>query len=237
LNTWEPKDYKVPDYKQYDFDLDYYLTNNSDEIAEIAIYALSRNITKRYYSCKTYTRHRNKLIQKLGVGFPHVDLHGEVVGLQIRLINPEPGQSRFRFRGTQGYYISDINYKRGGKDEVVDVYLVESETSANSLAMVLETSGKKACVISFGGVAHVPPQVPDVGAKVNNVYLIIDYDGDEEMFQRRLANFQHLEEAQPIKMELPKGEDINSLYSNGQISLIKKLLWQKKKIQNQKISP
>ena len=43
-------------------------------------------------------------------------------------------------------------------------------------------------------------------------YVIIDYDNDEKLYKNRIETYENL--AKPIKMILPKGEDINSLYNS-----------------------
>ncbi len=53
--------------------------------------------------------------------------------------------------------------------------------------------------------------------------LIIDYDGNEELYQQRLKLYEGLG-AEPIKLILPKGEDINSLYCKKQMWLIEHML-------------
>jgi hypothetical protein len=57
----------------------------------------------------------------------------------------------------------------------------------------------------------------------SKIKLIVDFDGNEKLYQERLRLYKDLG-AEPIKLILPKGEDINSLFVKKQMYLIEHLL-------------
>ena len=74
-------------------------------------------------------------------------------------------------------------------------------------------------VVSYGGVAAVPKELPfDMPTKI-----IIDFDGNEKLYEERLELYGHLRGV-PIKMMLPKGEDLNSLWVKNKIQIVNKLI-------------
>ena len=102
-------------------------------------------------------------------------------------------------------------------------FIVESETSANSLWEICKEFNISCVICSIGGVNNIPRKLPDElqGLKRR---VIIDYDGDEELYNERVDRLLHF--GKDIKIELPKGEDINSLYCNGNYTFLKDILRQ-----------
>jgi len=150
--------------------------------------------------------------------FIHKDESMRITGAKFRKITNDG--SRFSARGKLGFYIletecSESFYKK-------TVFLVESETSANSLWEFLKRKNRPAIVISTGGVSLVPDELPKAYKDLPKK-LIIDYDGNETLYNDRLKLYSHLG-AKPIKLILPKGEDINSLFNLNKIDLIEYLL-------------
>ena len=55
------------------------------------------------------------------------------------------------------------------------------------------------------------------------IKLIIDYDGNETLYEERFKLYAHLN-PEPIRLILAKGEDINSLYNLNKMYVIENLL-------------
>lgn len=232
-NTYEK--YK-PNYKQYkqskdffkDFDYKKYINTNATEVEEIQTYAASRRITSGYLPGVFFTREQDKKghewwVRNPSMMFLHQDENGNICGAKFRKIRnqtPKDQSPRFSARGSLELYVLENHNLLGPKK--TNLYFVESETSANALWSFLKDRGVSAVVASSGGVSSPPKRLPE-RYKDLPVKLIIDYDGDEELYQKRLRLYKHLN-AQPIKMILPKGEDINSLYCQDKMYLIEHLL-------------
>ena len=77
-------------------------------------------------------------------------------------------------------------------------------------------------MLSIGGVGTNVTELPDRYKSVKSINVIIDYDGDDELYEKRLSKFKEL--GAPIKMELEKGEDINSMYIDGRSDEVLKFL-------------
>lgn len=183
---------------------EYLLNVTPEEEAQIRAYASSRCITRNFLCGATkFGETRN-----LCMVFPH-ELNGVVVGAKFRSITAK--KDKMRLRGAQGFYrLSTPNPQMG-------VY-IEGEANANSLFEYYLALGLEVVVLSMGGVASVPPK--------NELNLptrvIIDYDGDDAKYGTRILKWGHL--GAPIKLRLPKGEDINSLYCKGKMDLITHLI-------------
>lgn len=145
--------------------------------------------------------------------FEHVDSDFKLVGAKFRMIDGTGG-NRMRTLGTVGFYVLDAR-----TDKPPTTYLIESETSANSLWEYIKQSNISAVVVSTGSVGAVPKTLPF------NYPLkkIIDYDGNPALFKSRIDKYKHLGGTN-IKMILPKGEDINSLYVKDELWKIDFLL-------------
>lgn len=208
----EPK--KAFDYKKF-------ITHKKDEIDAINAYAASRSITDGYECGVFFTKDEesDNWVRNPAIMFVHRDVNCEVCGVKFRKIKND-GKDRFSARGKQGFYILDVVGVSSFYEKVV--YLVESETSANSLWEYFKKINKPAVVISMGGVASVPQELPKQYKDLKK-FLIIDFDGNEKLYKERLSLYSHLD-AEPIRLKLPKGEDINSLYNLNKIDLIEYLL-------------
>lgn len=204
-------------YQEKDVDLSKFFKVRKDEVYLIRGYAFSRAITRNYIPSVFIIKEGEEFIRRPSVGYVHVDENMEECGIKMRDINPYKDR-RFSARGAQKFYVlkntSDYNDGR--------LYIVESESSANSLFEYLCIIKEPCVVISFGSWNNIPKQLPDSINRNEKRSIIIDYDGNEELYQERIEKFDHLN-AREIKLELPKGEDINSLFKSGKIHQYKNL--------------
>ncbi len=202
------------------FDYKTHINTRESEVKAIIEYANKRSIRSGFLPgfYNRYDHRDNSYARVPSLMFLHQDINLNITGAKFRNITDE--SPRFSARGSLGYYILPIN---GGNSYAKPVcYLVESETSANSLWMFLRATKEAGAVISMGGVARPPREIPPLYRDMEQ-RLIIDYDGSEELYNQRLAKYSHLG-CKPIKMILPKGEDINSLYVHNKMYLITHLL-------------
>lgn len=220
-----------PNYKQYkqepnfwkNFDYKKYVNTNEKEIARIQEYATNRRITEGYLPGVFFTRENEKWIRNPSLMFLHRDQNNSICGAKFRKITKE--EPRFSARGALGFYILQTN----PLVKPTQVYVVESESSANSLWMYLKNLGggfaeKNIVILSKGGVSTAP-DANELPKEFQNLptKLIIDYDGNEVLYKERLKLYKNLN-AIPVKIILPKGEDINSLYCQDKMYLIEHLL-------------
>ena len=225
----EQKDWEEEEKKP--FDLERFITHRPSEIRAIRDYAKSRGITEGYENgifftldnredagktprgIKTWERHPS-------IGFIHRDKNLQTCGIKLREINPL-AKPRFHARGKLGWYVLESDLPVDFRKETA--YVVEGETNANSLAMHLRKNFLRAHILSPGAVSSsLGLELPEKFLKLSKK-LIIDYDGNEKLYKERLKLYEHLN-AEPIKLILPKGEDINSLYMAGKMYLIEHLL-------------
>jgi hypothetical protein len=185
-----------------------YLDISSGERDEIMRYAASRRITRGFTPAVYFTPEYER---RLALMFVHVDLDGEICGAKFRAAQGTHGR-RFVMRGKPGFYI----LRTTGIFMRPKLFLIESETSANSLWEYAQEKKWTAIIISMGGVENIPKKIPFSETKYKR--LLLDYDGDDELYQRRIAKYSHLG-IQPLKLVLPKGEDINSLYCRNELKL------------------
>jgi hypothetical protein len=192
------------------FDIYQYLLDEEEDRGAVIEYANRRMFAHGSYVPTKYLWWDDEVgawAKRLGCGFIHQGDFGEICGVKIRSIdNVEP---RFNNRGASKFYVLENVF---GTMEPV-VYIVESETSASSLFGYLQKQNKNCVVVSYGGV-NIPKggmqALPQKWAHLSDRRLIIDYDGDEIIYQRRLKSYAFTM-ARPIKLELPKGEDLNTL--------------------------
>lgn len=177
------------------FDINNYLEHSDDVID----YAFSRRIYTGFKTAKVWLGDKNVP----ALCFPHTDGEGNIVGAKFRNIDPEEKKYRYTSRGTLMYYILEHR----PSDEPVFIFS-ESETSSNALYSYLKQEDVPCVVCSFGGVSS-RLQAPAKYDYIKRRYVIIDYDGNEELYQQRLEFFK---DYQDIKLELPKGEDLSSLW-------------------------
>lgn len=152
--------------------------------------------------------------------FPHQDETGKIIGVKMRnIVNGE--ETRFTSRGSLMFYIlyTDVIDSLGE----TKVYFIEGEANANSLYEFLKENMIDAYIISFGSVASVKKKLPEQIEEIKERFVIIDFDGSQDKYNDRILMYKDLG-AQPIKMMLNKGEDINSLYSSNKMWLVKNLI-------------
>lgn len=194
---------------------DFFLVKNlEDQPASLSLiqqYALSRRLTTGWVGSKFFTKDDNNIKKHLAIGFVHRNEHLEITGIKLRCINKEY-KPRFSARGKLGYYVLS-NQIFGVKPSL---YVIEGESNAISLYLTLQSLRISCIIISFGGVASIPKKLP-AWADVEKKKLIIDYDGKEELYNDRVGNYSHLSMSE-IKLELPKGTDINSLHIEGTLA-------------------
>ena len=184
---------------------DYYLEISPQERNAIMDYASSRCLFEGFECGATKFNGERTLC----LVFPHQDLDGTIIGAKFRSITAT--KDKMRLRGVPGLYVLSWGTPSF-------VMLVEGEANANSLWEYYKSIGMGALVISSGGVSNIPTSLP---YKLP-VRVLLDYDGDAAKYNERIQKWAHL--GTPVKMRLPKGEDINSLWCKGKIGLIEKLL-------------
>ncbi|HEY0751396.1 MAG TPA: hypothetical protein VGD26_09575, partial [Chitinophagaceae bacterium] len=219
------KKFKEDDDFWKDFDYTKYLTHDEREQQAIISYGASRSIRSGYHCGVYFTRdfESNSWIRHPSLMFLHEDKDGNVVGAKFRQIPNADGTyngPRFSMRGRPGFYILDTEIPETWQKK--RLWLCESETSTNSLWAYFRDKWEPHMFACVGGVSSSPKEWPK---KFENreVRLLIDYDGNEELYQERLKLYEHLN-VKPIKIILPKGEDINSLYHKGEMWKIENLL-------------
>ena len=150
--------------------------------------------------------HRDKNLNVSGIKLRTVEFIREKYQQQYSTYIP-----KFNSRGELGWFILenyiDNFYSRPR------VYIVESETSALALYHFFHYHNYNAVILSFGGVYNKIPELPERYTGCDK-FLVIDYDGDEQLYRQRLERI-NLPDALPIRLVLPKGRDICSIYSSG----------------------
>lgn len=197
--------------QQKEFNIEKYLSVNKNEELLIRRYAFDRAIIRNFKPSVFIVNDGEEFIRRPSVGYVHVDDNFNECGIKMRDINPYKDR-RFSARGSQKFYI----LSNSGYSPLNPLYIVESESSANSLFEFLCCIGKAATVVSFGSWSNIPRYLPDGFNKNDKRSIIIDYDGNEELYQERIAKFEHLN-AREIRLELQKNEDMNSLFKSGKI--------------------
>lgn len=209
-----------------DFEYTRYLTHRDDEVAAIRTYGAQRGIITGYEPGVFHTLQNGEWVRNPSLMFLHQDATGKIVGAKFRKIAEQgpvdkDNGPRFSARGTMAFYILEyIDNENFGEPTL---YVVEGEANANSLWHYCHATKRNCVVISFGGVANLPKELPEKYRKLSDKRLIIDFDGDEELYNKRLRLYKDYD-LRPLKMVLPKGEDINSLYCKNELHLINTLL-------------
>lgn len=198
------------------FILDNYITQEEEEVLAIKRYAANRGIVRNYVETAFFLYHEGSFIRRPSMGFVHVDENLEVCGVKMRDLKPFNGR-RFSARGVQKYYIIS------NSNDSNNLYIVESESSANSLLDFLTVIGVKSTVVSFGSWNNIPRGLPEKIEGFDRKAIIIDYDGNEDLYNDKMERFGHFN-AREIKLRLPKGEDVNSLYVKGSLYKYKDLI-------------
>ena len=213
------KNFKEAKRIQKNFEYTRYLTTDEQELEAIREYSLSRGWTNGYESGVFYILEDSEWTRVPSVMFLHRDENNKICGAKFRKINDS--QPRFSARGRMAFYILEsVSNENYGPPTL---YVVEGEGNANSLWQYLTQMKQNCVVISFGGVGSLPDKLPEKYQNIKDKKLIIDFDGDEELFSKRICLYSSYD-LKPIKLCLAKGEDINSLYLNNQMKLIDKLL-------------
>lgn len=199
------------------FYLSSYRSLSTIENLKIRKYALYRGIINNYIPSTFLMRAGDYVIRKFGVGFVLVDEEMNPCGIKIRDIDPYKGK-RFSARGEQKFYVIS-------KGDPVTAYIVESEPSANSLYEYLSRKRNDFVVICFGSWNNISDSIPNIYERITDRRLIIDYDGNKGIvpYDEKIKKFSHLN-VEDIRIELPKGEDINSLYVKGLLNNYKQIL-------------
>jgi hypothetical protein len=191
-----------------------YLETNTNALKNIRDYARSRGIPRGNYMpgrIPVYNILTDKYENKNALVFPHRDDSGYITGFKARIIFDN--DQRFTARGRLGFYV--LRNKGIGAEKL---YVVESETSANSLYCFLKQHQVNFTILCFGGVNQkLKVELPKQYCNLLEKFLVIDFDGDEELYQRRIQRFENLK-CKDVKIPVKKGEDINSLYMKGMIS-------------------
>ena len=214
------KNFKPKKKKVFPFNADKHKIRwNREKINEVVSYAKGRGITQGIEKCLYFTHDGKEFIPVLAMGFMHTDIDGKECGIKMRAIDPLV-TPRFKAKGRMKYYVLDNVI--GSSYEEPTLFIVESESSANSLWEYLKGNGISCVVISFGAVSSVPKELPNKYKNLKNIKIIIDYDGSEKLFKKRADKYKHFN-GELIKLRLEKGEDLNSLYVKDKLNLIK--LW------------
>lgn len=192
---------------------------DEEQVKKVDEYARSRRIRREYIPAVISDYSTGTRVDRLAMQFVHVDEELKICGSKFRFIDPDPEGSRFTARGKQRFYILENIIEDYFKEPTL--YLVESESSANSLWEVLCEEGISCVVISFGAVSNRVGKLPEKYEHLEK-YIIIDYDGNDELYQQRLN--LHKDTATPIKVMLDKDEDFNSLYVKNKQNIFKHLI-------------
>lgn len=199
--------------KEVEFNIKNFISLSDKEAAAVHRYAAGRCLLGGYIP-SVYFVYDKRFVRRPSVGYVHTDEKGDVCGIKMRDIDPYNGR-RFGARGKQMYYVLSNDIKGDAP-----VYIVESESSALSLYQFFRILNMSVNIVSFGSWSNVPNKLPDMLEDNKNRRLIIDYDGNEELYLSKLEKFTHLG-AQEIRLELEKGEDMNSLFIKGKLYMYK----------------
>jgi hypothetical protein len=191
------------------FNIETYYSRDTENINKVMEYMDSRALTFQQCNAGNYfTKVGNKWQSNLSLMFYHRDEFGNICGAKFRNINPTK-DNKWSSRGRLFYnVIEDVVCA----DVIPTIFITESETSSNSLYNYFKNTGRKNFVIlCFGGVNSAPDLLPLKYDWCAKRFIIIDYDGSEEKYKKRVESLKHLN-AKDIKLALPKGEDVNSMY-------------------------
>jgi hypothetical protein len=178
-----------------------YLDITEEERLMIVEYGKSRRITRGFIPGCGY---RTDFSKRLALIFVH-QIDGVISGAKFRFIDSRENERRFVVRGVSGFYILESEGTIGEKC----MFLVESETSSNSLWEICCESNRPALILSHGSVEQIPASLPEFEGPR---FLILDFDGNEKLYEQRVSKYSHLG-LTPIRLNLGKSVDINSLYA------------------------
>jgi hypothetical protein len=222
-----------PDYKASKkviyaepFEYTRYLNQNPQEIAAITEYANLRGVHNGYVPGVFFTCESGSWVRNPSVMLLHRDEDNKICGAKFRRIQTDTPSDkentpRFSSRGRMAYYtLEHVDRSNFGAPTL---YVVEGEINANSLWQFLQELQRNCVVISFGGVSNLPEALPKAYQDIKDKRLIIDFDGDKELYEKRIRLYKSYE-LLPLTLQLPKGEDINSLYCKKKLHIIQHLL-------------
>jgi hypothetical protein len=216
----EVKQHSVP-VKQ--FSTSYFKTTKKTIVDDVDEYANSRGIVEGYEPATINIPVEGELIKLPAILFIHRDENLKVTGGKFRLVpKHDKLNQRFTARGKLAWYVLDNLHIESYLEP--RIYIVESETSANSLWMYLRSYDIPAVVLSAGAVGATP-EIPHIYKGIADKRVVIDYDGSEEKFNERSNIYREsYEEVAIVKIVLPKGEDISSLYAEKRMYLVENLI-------------
>jgi hypothetical protein len=220
INAVAVKQHIIPDKP---FRISYFKTSTTTSVKDIDDYAKSRGIVEGYETAMINVPINGDLTKVPAILFIHRDENLEVTGGKFRLVpKHDKLNQRFTARGKLSWYVLDNLHIESYLEP--RIYIVESETSANSLWMYLRSYAIPAVVLSAGAVGATP-EIPHIYKEITDQRVVIDYDGSEEKFNERSNIYRKkYEEVAIIKIVLPKGEDISSLYAENRMYLIENLI-------------
>ena len=224
LNANDVPKFEAQKYAKYikkrkPFVLDNFIVNNIKESLQVDKYANSRRITNNYERCFYYVFNEvtNEFDRKLAMGFVHTSPDGEIIGCKMRNID-KVDPARYTMRGRVSLYIIDVSTL-----DMPKLFVVEGEANANSLAEFFKEKNYSAIVVSLGGVGTVFAlhDIPQFNSM--DKLIVIDWDGDEELYNERLEMYKDIK-GEEINLMLDKGVDINSLYIDKDYVTLENLL-------------
>jgi hypothetical protein len=212
LVEFKPVKTKKRDIK---FNIETYYCRETSNLEKVMAYMDSRLL--RFNQCNAgqfFTKPDKKWQSNVSVMFYHRDEYGNICGAKFRKIEPEGKGDKWSSRGRLFYYVLENIIC---PDTIPTVFITESETSSNSLhSYFAETGRKNYVILCFGGVHSAPDLLPLKYDWCAKRFILIDYDGSEKDYNKRIKALEHLN-AKDIKLALPKGEDINSMYVKGEM--------------------
>ena len=208
--------------QKHDFVKQRYLLKETEEdyfknIDLINKYAKSRRITSHYNCAKYFQKINDSWKGYPSMMFIHHDEDLKECGAKFR--NVLPSEQRFTSRGRLCFYVLE---QLKGPDDIM--YIMESETSANSLYEVLKGINVGFVILCIGGASNFPECTPEKYDYIQDRRIILDWDGGAkdsngnvkyDELLKRFDGFGH-----PVKVPLEKGVDINSLYCENQTQFI-----------------
>lgn len=211
-------DIKLKKEKKKEFEYERFITNNPIHKKQIDAYAKDRKIYDHYKHGVFYEKIDGQYRAFPSLMFLHQDKDRRVIGAKFR--HASSSLKKFSARGSMGLYVLD----NCNSDEDAHLFLVESETSANSLYTSLNHH-MNFVVISFGSVGTkiALEDIPEEFKDIKNKYIIIDYDGNERLYQERIRAYSNI--AQPLKLIAGKGDDLNQIHQDKNEVFIRELIF------------
>ena len=219
--TQEPKKRDTSKFKNFDYSK--FIAKDKVDIKAITKYAKSRRIKSNYIPSCSFSKKKDAWVKHLGLMFVHKDEDLDVCGVKIRHIDDSVGR-RFTGRGRLCFHL--LENTTDNNERIL--YLMESETSANSLYETLRASNINFVILCVGGVSNYPERLPNRYSMVKDIRVIIDYDGGAKdkdgvvKYEKHMENYKQF--GNPVDIKLGKGDDINKMYCEGKENEILKLV-------------